>query len=366
MGGSGKTGPEEGRISNRQALSMIIIMGLATTDILVPSIIATLSGRDAWLTVLLSTIWASLIVALSFYLAGRIGERTLIQYSLDVLGRWAGGLVALFFIGFLLFQAALTIRSFRTFMLTVFYEKTPVIFMELVMVLVIILAVRTGLELISRLNELLLPVGVAILFLVGILGVWELDLAEFQPVLEAGFAPVMSGSLRLVVYLAQGALIYLMLYPYIKRGGGLLITSLAVFSLGPMMLVGVMAIGVFGIAATSEMRFVALELVRNINIGGFIQNLDALIMAIWYGGVIAKLVILVYLSCLGLSQWLGLEAPTPPLLPLVVLLVAYNNIMFANPVEIVTFIEQVEPGLNFTALLFLPLFLLAATFIKPR
>lgn len=366
MGEPYGAGPVGGRISYRQSLAMIIIMGLASTDILVPTVVASLSGRDAWLTVLLSTLLAALIVTLSFYLAGRMGERTLIQYSLDVLGRWAGGLVAMFFIGFLLFQAAMTIRSFRTFMLTVFYVKTPVLLVESVMALVIILAVRAGLELISRLNELLLPVGVAIMIFVGILGAWVLDLAEFQPVLEAGFAPVMSASLRLVVYLAQGALIYLMLYPYIKRGGGFLATALAVFSLGSMMLVWVMAIGVFGIAATSEMRFILLELVRNIDAGGVFRDPDALIMAVWYGGIIARLAILVYLACLGLSQWLGLKTLTPLLTPLLALLVAYNNLMFANPVEVVSFIEQVEPGLNLTALLFLPLVLLAATFIKTK
>ena len=140
--------------------------------------------------------------------------------------------------------------------------------------------------------------------------------------------------------------------------------SIAVATLGLMMLVGVMAIGVFGIGATADMRFVALELVRNINVGGFVQNLDALMMAIWYGGIVAKMIILFYLACLGLAQWLGLQTYRPLLLPLGVLLAAYSSIMFDNPNETVFFITMVEPGWNMTALLFIPAVLLTISFLK--
>lgn len=366
MKGSSVSGPEEGRISFRQALSMIIIMGLATTDILVPGVIASLSGRDAWLTVLAATLTAVLIVVLAFHLAGRMGGRTVIQFARDVLGRWPGGLIAFFYVTFFIGQAALVVRDFRTIMLTVFYVQTPDIVFEVLIIIVIVYTVRNGLELVSRLNEILLPLGVAILLFVGVLAVRDVDLREFLPVLEKGLSPVLSGSLRLEVYLAQGAFVYLMLAPYIKKGGGILKTSLAVASLGPMMLVGVMAIGVFGVTETAHMRFVALELVRNINVGGFLQNLDALMMAIWYGGIVAKLCILVYLACLSLSQWLGLKTFKPLILPLMVALVAYADKMFANPTEAVLFITQVQPGWDLTAELFIPLALLAAAIFKRK
>ena len=365
MAGTRVCEPEKGRISFWQALAMIIIVGLATTDILVPTIIANLSGRDAWLAVLASTAWAVLIVALAFSLARRMGHRNVIQYAHDVLGKWAGGLVAFFYVFFFISQAALAMQNFHTIMMTVFYIKTPDIVFDLLIMLVILYAVSSGLEPVSRLNEILLPLGVGILLLVGVIALEEVTLAEFQPVLAEGAGPVFSGSLRLTVYLAQGAVIFLMLYPFIrKKGDNLLHVSLAVAALGLMMLVGVIAIGVFGVGATADMRFVALEMVRNINVGGFVQNLDALMMAIWYGGIVAKMIVLFYLACLGLAQWLGLQTYRPLLLPLGVVLAAYSSIMFANPNETVFFITMVEPGWNMTALLFIPLVLMAISFFK--
>ncbi len=358
---------EGGRISFNQALAMVIIMSLATTNILVPTVIASLSGRDSWITVLFSTMLAILIVTFSFYLATRMGGRNIIQYSITELGRWAGGLVAFFYTSFFILQSAMTVRNFRTIMLTAFYKETPDIIFKFFTMVVIMYAVANGLELVGRLNEILLPLRVAILALVGAMAAGDVDLSEFTPVLADGPEPVLSGSLRLVVYAAQGALVFLMLYPLInKKGSNYLKLSLAVASLGPMLMVGAMFIGIFGVWESSNNRFVALELVRNINIADFAQNLDALIMAIWYSSVVAKLAILVYLSCLSLSQWFNLETYRPLLPPLLVLLIALSKIVYIGPEDMIYNITQVEPGWNLTALLFIPLFLLLFIFIRRR
>lgn len=169
-------------------------------------------------------------------------------------------------------------------------------------------AVYHGIETIARVTELLMPIGIGVLLLVGLIVLPEVNFSNYLPVLDEGIGPVLNGATRLLAFLGEGVII-LMLIPYCdqpqKVVGAL---SWSIGLLGIFFLIGVLAIGMFGPVETAALTFPALNMVRRIIIGDFLQHLDAIIMTIWIGGIYIKTAVAYYICCLGYAQLFNLQS----------------------------------------------------------
>jgi spore germination protein KB len=336
---------------------------ISTVDIFVPSITAAVAGRDSWISAIVSVILASPVALTIITLALRFPRRSFIEYSQMVLGVWAGRLVGLLYLFLILVIGATTARELEEIMSIAFFTHTPQVIFGIIGVGLSAYLVWNGLEVIGRVNGILLPVGLLLLLFVAAAVLPGAKLDQYLPILEYGYGPPARGAIILMAYLLEGfILIYIL--PLIRQPHQVFKAfTITLPLLGLALLTGTVSIPVFGLEATFRLLMPAIELAREIQIPGLPRS-DILIMLGWYVGILVRIAVAHYLLALLTAQWAGLRNYKPLVLPFGVIIVALSQLMFNNTGEVIQFIGN---SLVYTLLFFefvIPFFILVISWVR--
>lgn len=96
----------------------------------------------------------------------------------------------------------------------------------------------------------------------------------------------------------------------------------------------VSAILVFGPGLVGNLVYPELELIRYVPPGGFFENLDPFILAIWLSSLFIKISLLLYISVIGLTHLLGLKDHKPFSLSMSVLMIGLSLFMVRSASEL--------------------------------
>ncbi|SHF16545.1 spore germination protein KB [Caldanaerobius fijiensis DSM 17918] len=322
------------KISNLQFVYLIIMLVLTTADVFPPSIIAALSGKDAWVAVILSTVTASLIMSLYITLGTMHQDKTIMEYSTYLLGRVLGKMIGLIYIGYFIYIGAIVLRELGEILRSAFLPTTPITAVLIIATALLCYGVYCGFEVITRVNEWLFFLGIGLLQIVIILAVPMADFSEYLPVFENGIMPSIKGAIVLLSYFGE-SVITLMIYPSIRDKSRTMQAGIfSIFCLGVVLEMGTIAIAVFGVIGTSRMLYPALELVRMINYANFLQRLDATILAIWTAGIVLKLLLIMNTANTGVCQLVGLKDPKPTIIPIGLLILTLSELFFDNVTDV--------------------------------
>ncbi|WP_314304073.1 GerAB/ArcD/ProY family transporter [Brevibacillus parabrevis] len=89
-------------ISARQFFILVTLFVIGDAVLYVPSLTATSARQDAWISALIGWGEGFLLTSLYAALSLRHPNRTILQYSEDILGKWAGKAVAFLFLSYFL------------------------------------------------------------------------------------------------------------------------------------------------------------------------------------------------------------------------------------------------------------------------
>jgi len=357
---------EDGRISNRQAVFLIINTILATSIIFLPGMIFKEARQDAWMSVVLVTVFgvvAGLIIA---SLGARFPGRTIIQYSGDIAGKPLGKVIGLIYSLFFIYINTFIIREFADMFNINFMPETPVSLFSIGIVFAAAYAVRSGLEVLARASEIVLPLVLVMLLLIVGLVCPEIDTKLFFPILEKGFMPVLKGAYPPALFFAE-TIVMVMLIPYLRRpsGAGRAITA-AVLVVGLFQLMVMAAVtGVFDTLA-AYINFPTLMLARYISLADIIERVEPLIMFIWIGGGFIKVGVFYYCAVLAMAQWLNLREYKALVLPTGALLAVLSIILWENVIQLTHQIARVIPPYFLAIEVGIPLVLLALARLRGK
>lgn len=357
---------EGGRISNWQATALIITLILASSTISLPNIIYKEAGQDAWLSIIIAA--ASGIIAGFIFasLGNRFPRRTFIQYMPDIVGKTLGKIIGFIYIIFFMFINAGIIREIAEIFKTNFMQETPLSVFSIGMVLVAAYAVRSGLEVLTRVNEIMMPLVLLMLLMVMGLSYMEIDAYLLLPVLEDGFMPVLKGSIYPTLFFAE-TVVMLMIIPYLNKPYGVkrtIFSAILIVTLFQLALM-VMAIGVFG-SLVDDLNFPILQMARYISLLELFERMEPLIMLTWIGGGFVKVGIFYYCAVLAMAQWLNLREYKALVLPTGVLLVVLSIVLWENYVEFYHMGYKIVPPYFFALEIGLPLTLLVLAMLRGK
>jgi len=162
----------------------------------VASVTAHLARQDGWISILLAILGALIVAWLAVSLGLRFPGKTLFQFSEVILGRWPGKVVALLYIWWYIHMNAEIIRQFGSFLVSAFMPETPIIVFELLLMAIAAYAVRSGLEVFTRINQIILPFILLSVTILMILSAPEMDLKKLLPVF------IENGAVRLRLFSA--------------------------------------------------------------------------------------------------------------------------------------------------------------------
>jgi spore germination protein KB len=349
---------EKGKISAAQMGMMMYPTIIATAVLLVPAITARHAKQDMWL----SPLWASFVGFLTVYIAVRLHQfypqKTLIEYSEDILGKFLGKAVGLIFLFFYLHASGLILREYGEFVVGNFLFHTPLVVVMGSMILVCSFAVRGGVEVIGRLAELSVPVVVMFILIIIILLIPDMEAKNMFPIMEKGIMPSLMGAIVPQGWFSEFLLIAFLL-PYVadqnkgKKWGMISVTAVML----TLSFVNIASLFVLG-GITDHFVYPVASAVRYISIADFLEHLEAIITALWVVGVFLKISVFYYASVLGTAQWLNLSDYRPIVFPMGFFILLFAVWSAPNLMELTRFLGSSFPFYILSVQAGIPLLLL--------
>ncbi|XEC95558.1 GerAB/ArcD/ProY family transporter [Paenibacillus tarimensis] len=123
---------ENGKIGVRQFMILVILFSVGTSILLAPSLLASEAKQDAWIAGILGVGVGLLSVWLYNTLGNLFPNKTLVEYSEEILGKWIGKAISLVFFIFIFTLTALVLRNLGDFMTTQIMPETPIEFLHII------------------------------------------------------------------------------------------------------------------------------------------------------------------------------------------------------------------------------------------
>jgi spore germination protein KB len=357
---------EKGKISAFQLGIIMYPTVLATAILLVPAITAQTAERDLWL----SPIWASVIGFLTVYIVCKLNnyypDKTIIEYSQDIIGPLLGKAYGVVYLIFLLHINGIVIREYNEFMTGTFLIRTPMTMIAGTMVLVCAFNVRGGIEVMGRTAQIFVPIVILLFAFIVVLLIPELDPTHILPMMEHGITPSLKGSLVPAGWFSEFILISFLL-PFLtdrnkgKKWGWISVLTIML----TMVITNFASFSLFG-SSTGSLVYPVMVAARFISFADFFEHLEALVMMIWVGGTFVKISMFYYASVIGTAQLLKLSDYRPLTFPIGLLLVVFSIWLAPNLQYMVHFLSTVSPFYFVSVQTGIPLLFLLITMIRKR
>ncbi len=360
---------ENGKIDSRQAIFIMFSVVLPTAILTIPAPVIEVARQDAWLSVIVATLAVLLIAWLVVSLSLRFPRKTICEYAEEILGKTLGKIVCLLYIWlFFLYAGSGAVRQFSFFLVTVMMPETPIIVFAVIVVAVAAYAVRNGLEVLCRFNQLFLTVT-GLLAIVFLLSTIEMKPARLLPVFDAGLLTIVKGSVTPTMLMGEIVLLA-MIIPYLsKPEEARRIVIISTLFNGFVLTASTLeALLIFGPDLAAHWISPTYDAVRVISIANFFERLESVIVAFWVLGGFVKVGVFYYVSVLGSAQCLSLKDYRPLVLPVGVILVSFSTFMHGeNSVDMLYYISQIQ--VPFMLVVFevgIPLLLLIVALVRGK
>ncbi|MGM0865217.1 MAG: GerAB/ArcD/ProY family transporter [Bacillota bacterium] len=357
------------KISVRQFRILVILFTIGTSILIVPATLAFEAKQDAWIAAILGVGMSLLVIILYNKLGLMFPNMTFVQMNQKVLGKWLGKLASLLFFSLSFVYTSSLLFYAGNFFTTEIMPETPLWSIVILMGIIMVMAVRYGLETFARSAEIFILIFFFLFIFLVFTVSPEIDFENIQPVFEMDIKPILRASVFLVVTSTINAVVLLMIFPatvnrtkeaqksFLIGGliGGLVMIILT--------LLGVLVIGPY---QSATQLYPGYEIVKKINIGDFLTRIDAIMAGMWMITIYFKLILYFYASVLGFSQILETKDYRPFSFPLgtiaiVLSLVIYPDVVYQQKWDMTT-----ANAYSLIVGLFLPLLLLVVAVIRKK
>lgn len=333
-----------------------------------PVLTAGEAGRDAWLAAIISFFSSAALIWLIGRLTLVFPDKSMAQYSQELLGKWPGRLLSLFYLLLFLLMGATDLRIYGEVIRTGFLPETPLLVILGSVILAAIMVVYAGLEPLGRMADLILPVFTLALIFTLFLPFLLANPDNLRPLLYQGWQPVLLAALTPTVMAAQYISLTL-LVPSVLEPRKALRTAISSLLWASLVLVfaAVIVVAVLGADEGARAAFPVFKMIRAIRISDFFERIEFFPIFAWGLGLFVTLAVNLYSLSKGFSQLCLLKDHRPLLLPFSVILGTLALQGYKDFLDIRNFFRpQVVAPFFFFALLFPVMVLWVAYFFKAK
>lgn len=354
-------------LSERQTMFLLIIVVMATSALVMPGVAIGTAKRDAWIPMLLVILPAQAIIMIGAALGARFPGKTPAEYATDILGVVFGKLAVVLFLSYLLYNGAGIVRLFGEFLVLSVMPETPILVFNLMVLVLAAVAVIMGIEAVGRVNEILLPMMLLILAFIYIGVAKDMKIAQLLPVAAEGFKPLIRGTVPPTGFwgelLALSFFMPFMAEPWkAQRAGTIANLTIAVF-----LAAGVAeAIALFGAQVAGSQVFPLLEMAKSIQIAGFLERVESLLVALWVTGVFVKISIFLWLTAISMAGLFNIRDYRPIVLPTTSILVVLSILNYESLMQLRSFVGRLFGIYAMLFVLVLPAILLVVAVVRGK
>jgi spore germination protein KB len=290
-------------ISLWQLFILILLFNLGSSIVVNLGVEA---GNSAWISILIACI-AGLVLVLNYLkLLNWFPQMNLYEILEVCFGKWVGRLIGFFYIIYFFLLASFVLRDLGELMVSTIYTNTPIEFIHITMILVILYIINLGIEVLGRVTEIFIPYALLFLLFLG-LGITfsgELDLKNLFPIFADGIKPVLKPVYPDLIHFPFGEFIaFMIIIPSVTKIRYVVRTSLSAYFLSGVVLAysSILQTATLGVLKNRS-NFPLLSAAREISLLNFIERVDLLIVFIMMLGIVVKVSVLLYGGLKGLEN----------------------------------------------------------------
>jgi spore germination protein len=272
--------------------STILISTIIGVGVLPLPLFAVQAGETgAPLVTLAGIVLAAIGLFILTLLGIRHPQKTIINYSEDIIGKWMGKLCSLFVIFFFFILTGLAAREFGEVVVAAVLRETPLEVTVIVMLVLACLSVRNNINTFAYIHNFYVPIILAPGLIIVALSLKNANILYLRPLIGSNLHAMFTGMLTISA-LFQGSFIITMIIPSMKTPNKALKASFwGIFVSGGLYLLIVIAtISVFGTEEIKQIFWPTLELARTTTVpGNILQRLDVIFLAVWVTAVFTTL-----------------------------------------------------------------------------
>lgn len=361
---------EKAKISPSQFFSLIVMFELGSAIVVGLGMTAK---QDAWLTILLGMLSGMLLFYAAYgYLWNQFPYHSLTGIIQKVVGRFLGIPLSILYVFYFCYISSRVLRDFGELLITSILTDTPLLVVNFIMILIIAYASYLGIEVLGRTGEIYFAIMMGFVFL-GLFSIFTSGVFHIEnllPMLEQGWSPVLKSTFPVTFTFPFGEMIvFTMFFPYLNKAKAAIKVGLTAILFSGLILSLTIAtnIGVIGVHEAANAAFPLLKTAERINIGDFLQRLDAIVIVVLIIGGFFKSVLFFYAAIIGAAEICAVQNYRKLVLPAAILTLILSVFMASN------FIEHIETGLQKVPYLLhlpmqvgVPLLLVGLTWIRKQ
>ncbi|MGM0921434.1 MAG: GerAB/ArcD/ProY family transporter [Bacillota bacterium] len=325
---------EKVKISPFQLSSLIILFELGSAVVVAVGVNAK---QDAWIAILIGMLGGMVLFCIYHYLFRQYPDLPLTGYIPKVFGKIIGYPVAVLYILYFIYIASRVLRDLGSLLVISTLTQTPLLVINLLVILIIAYANYLGIEPLARAGEIFFYIFIFFLISSNIF-IFASGLVEpknLLPLLEEGWKPVLKTAFPLTFTFPFGeVIVFTMLLPYLNRPDSNLKTGLFSILVCGFILsyISAIDIAVLGPQMVKTSIFPLLETVSKVTIGDFLQRLDALVISILVIGCFVKISIFTYAAVIGTAD-LFKKRKHPAIVSIICLLTLAASLLNAENIQ---------------------------------
>ncbi|MGG1550195.1 GerAB/ArcD/ProY family transporter [Paenibacillus ferrarius] len=261
----------------------------------------------------LVTLLGFLLGLLGLWLLTKLGMRfptqSIIEYSEDLIGKWAARGFSVLIIMFFCLLTALASREFGEVVVTSVLTKTPLEVTVIVMLLLAAISSRVDITTFTYFHHFYFPVIVFPGLLIVVLSLKNAQLINLMP-LWGNEPSGLSGGILTMAALFQGSFVMTIVIPAMRRPERAMIAGYIGMAIAGSLyiLIVIATVGVFGAEEIKKLVWPTLELAKTTSLpANILERLDGAFLAVWVTAVFTTLLSTYYLAIYFSTQLLRLR-----------------------------------------------------------
>lgn len=326
-------------ISNKQGISMVVTLIVGSTLVVGG---ASEAKQDAWISILLGMAMALPMILVYARLIKLYPNKNLFEITEEVLGKIVGKIVILLFTWYFFHLGSLVLRNVTEFVQVVSFPETPQFFVAFFIGLLIIYTIKSGIEVLGRLTDFVLPLLIFIFFITILLGTPQMQIERIKPMLYNGWKPILKGAFDLFSFPFTETAIFVVLFSSLdqKRSSPNKIFFYGLLIGGGILIFAVIRnILILGVPSISYLYFPSYSAVSIISIGDFLQRIEVIVSLTLFITCFIKSSICLLAASIGVTKLFNLDDYEKIVTPTTLLMLYLSIILYKNTMEMFEFVK---------------------------
>lgn len=285
------------KISTFEAICFMIVVIINRMLLNTPKEIIKNSATSAWINVIVISIITIVFIIIICKLYKNFSGKDILDISEYLGGNILKTIIGIIFLLLFLYVAAILLRNFCDSLQKIFLPNTTITYIMFFFIVGIILANKLGLPSIIKINIIIIGLIFTSAIIISIAPISYFDFSNLFPIMGNGINETFfSGLTNLFAFSGIGYLYFLM--PFLNKPQNfnkIAIVSTVVSSIYLLLSV-ISLIGLFSYLTTSKDIFSILLLTKVINLGGFLERIDSILMLVWILSFLAYLSFILYFA----------------------------------------------------------------------